>query len=324
MTDIEKEVKHYRKHFKGKTVYCNCDDPYISAFFDFFSKNFEALGLKKLITTCYKSARLDLFSQNGSDQAVMLVYEGGAPDNTPTVENIGVIPLKGDGDFRSAECVAILRGADIVVTNPPFSLFREYVAQLVENDKNFLILGNKNAITYKEVFPLIKENKLWIGTTPMGADLLFGVPDDVARDMVADKREGSSYRILDGVVYGRAQVCWFTNLDHDKRHQPIDLYGSFTADQYPSYDNYDAIEVGRVAEIPEDYHGVMGVPITFLDKYCPEQFVILGSQRWAKSDELAQLYRGDKASVHEDMKTTINGKETYDRIFIRNLNPVEV
>lgn len=163
ISDIERELRHYRKHFKGKVVYCNCDDPYISAFFEYFAKNFEFLGLKKLVTTCYRSQRVDLFSQNDSEEAIKLEYVGGAPNSLPLAKDIGVSPLRGNGDFRSAECMEILKKADIVVTNPPFSLFREYVSQLASFDKKFIIVGHQNAITYKDVFPLIKENRMWLG-----------------------------------------------------------------------------------------------------------------------------------------------------------------
>ena len=182
LADIDKELRHYKHHFKNKTVYCNCDDPRVSNFFHYFSHNFETLGLKKLMATCYKSQAADLFSQNDSEEAVYLIYEGDKNGNRiPDPSEIQVLPLQGDGDFRSEECIALLKQADIVVTNPPFSLFREYVAQLVEYDKKFLIIGNKNAITYKEIFPLIKDDKMWLGVTPMGTDMLFGVPETITR-----------------------------------------------------------------------------------------------------------------------------------------------
>lgn len=276
LEDVSEELRHYRHHFKDKVVYCNCDDPYVSAFFEYFSKNFEALGLKRLITTCYRSQKVDLFSEQDSEESIKLVYEGGAEQSMPTAEDIGVTPLKGNGDFRSDECIELLNEADIVVTNPPFSLFREYLSQLIEHDKQFIIIGNKNALTYKEVFPLIRENKLWIGVTPMGRDLMFGVPDHVAKEMRETKKEGSAYRVIDGKVYGRAQACWLTNMEHDKRHRPLDLYKLYDPAEFLQYDNYDAINIDRVADIPEDWEGIMGVPITFLDKYCPAQFEILG------------------------------------------------
>ena len=197
LSDIENELRHYKHHFKDKTVYCNCDDPRVSNFFHNFSYNFEHLSLRKLIATCYKNQNSDLFSQNDSEQAVYLEYTGDKDGNgIPTPDEIAVKPLKGDGDFRSEECIKLLKQADIVVTNPPFSLFREYVAQLVEYGKHFIIIGNKNAITYKEIFPLIKDNKMWLGSTPMGTDMLFGVPDNYAEILVEVDAVVSNQRIL--------------------------------------------------------------------------------------------------------------------------------
>jgi len=277
LEDVSNELHHYRHHFKNKVVYCNCDDPYVSAFFEYFSKNFEELGLKKLITTCYRNRKAGQFSEHDSKQAVKLVYEGGAALSMPTIEDAVMTPLKGDGDFRSPECLELLNEADIVVTNPPFSLFREYIAQLIEHDKRFLVVGNMNAITYREVFPLVKSNKLWLGYKSTSRDMYFYVTDEHAKTLVETKKEGSAWVRIDGKIYGRlASAIWFTNLDHDKRHRPLDLYKQYSPDEFPHYDNYDAIEVGRVAEIPEDWNGIMGVPITFLDKYCPEQFEIIG------------------------------------------------
>lgn len=310
LVDIEKELRHYRHHFKGKVVYCNCDDPYISAFFEYFSKNFEFLGLKKLITTCYRSQSVDLFSDHTSDRAIKLEYKGGAPNSLPTPDDIGITYLEGDGDFRSKECIEILKEADIIVTNPPFSLFREYIAQLIEYDKQFLIIGNMNAITYKEVFPLIKEKKVWLGHNRVGK---FFVPDSF---------KGRNVIVEDGVrVATFGNIYWYTNLDHKKRHEKLILHREYEGNEekYPEYDNYKAIEVSRVANIPVDYDGVMGVPLTFLTNYNPSQFQLLGTQRWSKGQELEQVYRGNKESVHDDMKTTISGRETYDRIFIQHI-----
>jgi hypothetical protein len=272
LTDIENELKHYKAHFKNKVVYCNCDDPRMSNFFHYFSYNFEDLGLKKLITTCYQNQNRDLFSKHTSEQAIYLEYYGDKNNNkTPDVEEIGVQYLKGDGDFRSAESIALLQQADIVVTNPPFSLFREYVAQLIQYDKKFIILGNLNAITYKEIFPLIKKNKLWFGPSIHSGDREFGVPDNYPL-------KAAGYRIDEnGRKFIRVKgVRWFTNLDHNKRHEDLILYKTYSEEDYPKYDNYDAINVDKTKEIPMDYKGAMGVPITFLDKYNPEQFEILG------------------------------------------------
>lgn len=272
LSDIEKELKHHKKHFKGKVVYLNCDDPRLSNFFHYFSYNFEKLGLKKLIATSYKSQDRDLFSQNKSDQAIYLEYMGDKNGNrVPDIEEIGVKPLKGDGDFRSDESIELLKQSDIVVTNPPFSLFREYISQLIKYDKKFLIIGNVNAITTKEVFRLIQQNKVWIGPSIKSGDREFGVPDDYPLN-------AAGFRVAeDGKKYIRVKgVRWFTNLDHKERHEDLILYKQYTPEEYPSYDNYDAIEVSKTKDIPVDYDGLMGVPITFIDKYDPSQFEIIG------------------------------------------------
>ncbi len=278
LSDIENELRHYSEHFRDKVVYCNCDDPRVSNFFHYFSYNFEHLGLKKLMTTCYKNQNRDLFSQHDSERAIMLEYDGFRDnESTPNVEDIGIKELKGDGDFRSQECIEVLEQADIVVTNPPFSLFRDYVAQLVDYEKKFLIVGSQNAVTYKEIFPLIKDNRMWLGVTPKGQDMLFDVPEDYAQELAATAREGSAYRIVKGVIKGRlGNAAWFTNLDHRKRHEALILYKRYSPEEYPHYDNYDAINVDKTAEIPMDWDGAMGVPITFLDKWNPEQFEIIG------------------------------------------------
>ena len=291
LSDIENELRHYTAHFRDKVVYCNCDDPRVSNFFHYFSYNFEHLGLKKLITACYRNRQLDMFSRHDSERAIWLEYEGNAKGGrVPDVGDIGIREFEGDGDFRSAETIELLKQADIVVTNPPFSLFRKYVVQLVKYSKKFLIIGNKNAITYKEVFPLIKDNRMWVGHTPMSKDLLFDLPEGLARELKATKKKGSSYRIIDGVVKGRSQSIWFTNLDHKKRHEELILYKRYSPEEYPAYDNYDAINVDKTAEIPMDWNGVMGVPVTFLDKHNPEQFEILGTS--------------DNGIVEAEIKTT--------------------
>lgn len=278
LSDIENELKHYRDHFRGKTVYCNCDDPRVSNFFHYFSFNFAHLGLKKLVTTCYRNQDRDLFSRHESERAIKLEYDGYREgERVPNADDIGVSLLDGDGDFRSRECIELLEQADIVVTNPPFSLFRQYIAHLVEHDKRFLVIGSMNAITYKEIFPLIRDGRLWLGRGPAGRDMLFDVPEAYARELVNTKREGSAYRMVDGVVKGRlGNAAWFTNLDHAKRREKLLLWRRYTPEEYPKYDNYDAINVDKTAEIPMDYDGAMGVPITFLDKHNPEQFEILG------------------------------------------------
>jgi hypothetical protein len=271
LADIENELKHYRQHFADKVVYCNCDDARESNFFKFFSMNFEFLGLKKLITTGYK--------ENG--KGVKLVYTGDKNGNKyPDFDEIEVTELEGNGDFRSPECIELLKECDIVVTNPPFSLFREYVAQLVEYGKQFLIIGNKNAITYKEIFPLIKDNKLWLGIS-----------------------SPNEYKLPNGEITKQVNgLCkWFTNMGHDRRNMPFDLYMHYSNEYFPKYDNYDAIEVSKTCDIPMDYDGAMGVPITFLDKYCPEQF------------EIVKFRKGN-----DDKDLSVNGKCPYFRILIRH------
>jgi hypothetical protein len=273
LPDIERELRHYRKHFTGKVVYLNCDDPRVSNFFHYFSYNFEKLGLKRLIATCYMSQNADLFSQNDSQQAIYLEYEGDANgNNVPDPAEVGIKPLKGDGDFRSAESIELLEQADVVVTNPPFSLFREFVTQLVAHDKKFVIVGNQNAITYKEVFALIQENRIWMGNT--SGDMAFRVPDYYPPRATRywEDADGKKWRSL-------GNTCWFTNLDIAKRHEDLILYRTYNPENYSKYANYDAIEVGRTADIPMDYPGAMGVPITFLDKHNPDQFEILGNSR---------------------------------------------
>jgi len=319
LSDIENELRHYREHFKGKVVLCNCDDPRVSNFFHYFSHNFEHLGLKKLITICYKSQNADLFSENKSEQAIYLEYEGDKNGNRiPDPEEIGIKHLKGDGDFRSVECIELLKQADIVVTNPPFSLFREYVAQLTKYNKKFIIIGNKNAITYKEVFKLIKEDRMWVGNTPMSVDMLFDVPTDFAKELVAKKKEGSGYKIVDGVVKGRAQAIWFTNLDIKKRHEDLVLFKEYHPIEYPAYDNYKAIEVPKTNEIPCDYDGVMGVPITFLDKYNPDQFEIVGCDYEIKDGLHNELkVKGWRGKFDRGY---INGVRLYSRLLIRKRN----
>ncbi len=266
LEDINNELRHYREHFRGKTVLCNCDDPRVSNFFTYFAYNFEFLGLKRLITTCYKSQDMDLFSQNKSEQAIYLIYDGDKNgNNIPDPEEIGIHPLKGDGDFRSRECIELLKQADIVVTNPPFSLFREYVAQLMEYDKKFLIIGHQNAIKYKEIFPLIMRNLVWLGYGfKGGAGHFISRYEDIAT--ASDHKDG---------MIRVSGVNWFTNLEIKKRQEELILYKHYTPEEYPTYDNYDAIEVSKTELIPYDYDGLMGVPITFMDKYNPNQFEIV-------------------------------------------------
>ena len=317
LSDIENELRHYKQHFKGKTVFCNCDDPYESNFFKYFAINFNHLGLKKLICTCYASSpvvytQLSFFGDDkvvGSEPSDRKPYKieitevkdlngDGAVDLTDVellLNSVDGQPtlLNGNGDFRSEECIELMKQADIVVTNPPFSLFREYVAQLIEYDKKFIIIGNQNAITYKEIFPLLKENKMWIGYK--FGDMAFTVPDyyEARETRFWVDETGQKWRSL-------GNVCWFTNLDIQKRHENLILYKTYNPDEYPHYDNCNGIEVKKVAEIPCDYKGLMGVPITFLDKYNPEQFEIV---RFRKGDDGRDL--------------SINGKCPYFRILIK-------
>jgi hypothetical protein len=268
LPDIENELRHYKKHFKGKVIYCNCDDPRVSNFFHYFSYRFEQLGIKKLIATCYKNQNADLFSQNDSDKAIYLEYTGDKNGNRiPDPEEIGIVELKGDGDFRSKESIELLKEADIVVTNPPFSLFREYMAQLIEYDKKFVIVGHQNATKYTEIFPLIKENKVWLGFGFKGGAGHFINTQYEDYATAGDHREG---------MIRVSGVHWFTNLDINKRHEDLILHKKYTPEEYPTYDNYNAINVDVTKEIPIDYKGYIGVPITFLDKYNPDQFEIVG------------------------------------------------
>lgn len=323
LSDIENELKHYKKHFKGKVVYCNCDDPRISNFFHYFSYNFEKLGLKKLITTCYKNQDLDLFSQNDTEEAIYLEYNGDKNgNNVPDLEEIGIHHLKGDGDFRSEESIELLKEADIVVTNPPFSLFREYVAQLMVYDKEFIIVGHQNAITYKEIFKLIKENKLWLGYGFKGgaAHFINKHYDDYA----------TAGNHLDGMIRVSG-VHWFTNLDISKRHDELILYKKYNSEEYLSYDNYNAINVDKTKDIPMDYDGDMGVPITFLNKFNPEQFALVGLGISNSGKEFGvqpykeehKKYRKEiqkRGAVDGDLYMIKNGEVTvpYARIIIRH------
>lgn len=288
LSDIENELRHYKKHFKDKVIFCNCDDPYESNFFKYFAMNFNALGLKKLIATCYAGSpvaerQLSLFEEENEQQTKTGVphkivitevtdQNGDGATNLADVEwllrnNKNVLTrLNGDGDFRSPECVSLLKESDIVVTNPPFSLFREYVAQLIDNDKKFLIIGNQNNVTYKEIFSLIMNNSIWTGVHAGGQT--FEVPMGFERN--------NTYIAGDKKYAKFGNICWFTNLDHNKRHENLDLYKHYHSNEYPLYDNYDAIDIERTADIPLDYYGVMGVPITFVYKYNPDQFEIIG------------------------------------------------
>lgn len=317
LPDIERELHHYWPHFRGKTVLCNCDDPYESNFFKYFALRFNQLGLRRLLCTCYNGSPV-----RGTELLLHFDGEADEPKRQAYMVDIHAVPdLNGDGavdltdvrlllendrnalrllqtgDFRSAECVALLREADVVVTNPPFSLFREYISQLMDYGKRFLIIGPQNAITYKEIFPLIKENRIWLGFK--SGDMAFKVPAD-------SEPRTTRYWVDEGGQKWRSlgNICWFTNLDHTKRHEELDLVCRYNPDDYPKYDNYDAIEVSKVVDIPCDYDGAMGVPITFLDKYNPEQF------------EIVKFRKGN-----DEKDLSIKGKCPYFRILIRNKHP---
>ncbi|MBK9154005.1 MAG: adenine-specific methyltransferase EcoRI family protein [Chloracidobacterium sp.] len=308
LSDIEKELWHYTDHFKGKVVLCNCDDPRVSNFFHFFSHNFEKLGLKKLITTCYKNSQPDLFSKHESKKGIYLEYCGDKNQNrVPDPAEIGIHDLKGDGDFRSEECIELLKQADIVVTNPPFSLFREYVTHLADSGKKFLVIGNQGAISYPEIFSLIKHNKIWLGNSHPQK---FVVPDDY------ELREIRSWRDEDGTNWrSLGNACWFTNMDIQKRHEELPLFVHYDAREFPEYDNYRAIEVTRFKTIPDDYDGIMGVPITFLEKYNPEQFEIVGSDYEVKLGLLPDLVKPDWEGKLD--RGYVNGNRKFARLLIR-------
>lgn len=323
LSDIERELKYYKQHFKNKVVYCNCDDPKVSNFFHYFSYNFEKLGLKKLIATCYKNQNMDLFSQNDSEQAIYLEYTGDKNgNNVPDPDEIGIKKLKGDGDFRSKECIKLLKQADIVVTNPPFSLFREYISQLIEYDKKFVIVGHQNAIKYKEIFPLIRDNRLWLGYGFKGGAGHFINEHYEDYATASDRKEG---------MIRVSGVHWFTNLEINKRHEDLILYKKYTPEEYPKFENFDAINVNVTKDIPMDYEGFMGVPITFMDKYNPDQFEIIGVGIANLGLEMGiqpykpehKKYRKEvqkRGAVNGDLYMMVNGVVTvpYSRIIIRN------
>ena len=379
LNDIENELRHYRQHFQGKTVLCNCDDPYESNFFRYFALNFNRLGLKKLMATCYSGSplagtQLSLFGDETEEErrtpykAIVTTVHDTTGDGGVDILDVAELfrngensieKLEGDGDFRSAECVALLDKADIVVTNPPFSLFREYVAQLIEHEKKFIIIGNQNAFTYKDIFQLFMENKIWVGPSIHSGDRKFNVPDDYPLNAAGCGIDP------DGRKWVRVKgVRWFTNLDFKQRHEEMILVKRYDPELYPTYANYDAIEVSKTSDIPCDYAGLMGVPITFLDKYNPDQFEIIGqsrtlgrpmseiakkgeyvsggvrfylrdnalaAQRSAAQRSAAQLSAAQRSAISTAASTTESSSGTgtpryrrlYDRIVIRNKHPEE-
>lgn len=349
LTDIEKEMRYYRKHFKGKTVFCNCDDPFESNFFKYFVLNFNRLGLKKLIATCYIGSPIagkqfslsDFFDDFPEDdmpqnkkqvkpyKAIVTTVYDKTGDGSIDMMDVArlfesgenqLTRLKGDGDFRSSECLELMDEADIVVTNPPFSLFREYVSALIEHKKYFIIIGSINAISYEESFALMRDNKMWIGASIHSGDRAFYVPDDYplsASGCGVDEATGRKYIRVKG-------VRWFTNLDIKQRHEQIILVKKYSPEQYPKYVNYDAIEVSKTSDIPCDYSGEMGVPITFMDKYNPDQFEIVGISRElvrTLSDDVKQ--NGAYPQIgrfYLDIGES-KYKKVYERLVIRNKHP---
>lgn len=334
LADIENELKYYKDQFHGKVVFLNCDDPYESNFFKYFASKFNHLGLKKLLATSYAGSPIigaqlplpEMAGMVGRKEPLRIEinevpdFDGDGAIGLTDVQHLlrhnknTAAPITGNGDFRSDECIELLKQSDIVCTNPPFSLFREYIAQLVEHQKKFLILGDQNAVKYNFVFKLIKENKLWLGYDN-GGTKWFRVPEDY--DIATESRK----KIVDGIKYfSMGRIMWFTNMDTTKRHQKLSLYKTYSPTEYPKYDNYDAINVNKYADIPLNYGGAIGVPITFLDKYNPEQFEILGAfdDKREKSEAFIQ---GKPTYVDEQHKKyvgpVLNGKALYTRILIK-------
>ena len=354
LTDIEKEMRYYRNHFKGKTVFCNCDDPFDSNFFKYFVLNFNRLGMKKLIATCYIGSPIagkqfslsDLFDDFPKDDVshknrqikpykaiINTVYDKTGDGSVDMMDVARLFEsgenqltrLKGNGDFRSPECLKLMDEADIVVTNPPFSLFREYVSVLIEHEKKFVIIGNVNAITYKEIFPLVMNNQMWIGASIHSGDRAFYVPDDYPLDAAGcgiEKATGRKYIRVKG-------IRWYTNLDIKQRHDEMILVKKYNSEEYPSYDNYDAIEVKKTSDIPCDYDGVMGVPITFIDKYNPDQFEILGmTDRNNQYGLTTKIYTKEDGANYGDCnrrgairQSDGSLRSTFARLLIRNKHP---
>ena len=348
LVDIERELQHYWPHFRGKTVLCNCDDPYESNFFKYFALRFNQLGLKRLICTCYNGSPVqgnELMIDWGDffDEPKKIAYKveitevrdlngDGAVDLSDVryllQNDKNVLSTLKTGDFRDPECIELLKQADIVVTNPPFSLFREYIGQLIEYKKHFLIIGNINAITYKEVFPLLKNNNIWLGWNSGSQE--FAVPDDFERNNTYIRENGKKY-----AKFGN--ICWFTNLDHSKRHEILDLVCRYSPEEHPSYENFEGIDISSVADIPSDYPGIMGVPVSFLDKYNPEQFELIGAETNDFADligirpigkEWMEKYRNSGGTGHytANMKMLVliykgKPKKAYFRILIRNKHP---
>ena len=318
------QLRLYKEYFRNKIVFCNCDDPFESNFVKYFAMNFNFLGLKKLIATCYDSSPIAFEQQSLFEEVAVRRFANTVRhaykieiNEVADYNNDGAIDLsdvrhlllnknntltllQGNGDFRSQECIDLLKQADIVVTNPPFSLFREYVAQLMEYNKKFVIIGNKNCITYKEIFSLLKENRIWLGYRNINADMWFVVPENYKYE-----------KLINGKKSKHIMGCWLTNIDSTKRHEELILYKNYTPEEFPKYDNYDAINVDKVTDIPNDYYGYMGVPITFFDKYNPEQFEIMGIMNTGEKNE------GIRYSNTPHGRPIVNGVEKYLRVIIR-------
>ncbi len=340
LSDIERELQHYWPHFRGKTVLCNCDDPYESNFFKYFALRFNQLGLKKLVSTCYNGSPVTgnelVFHFDGfDDEPKKTAYKveitevkdengDGAVDLADVryllQNDRNVLTTLETGDFRSRECIELLKQADIVVTNPPFSLFREYIAQLMEYQKKFLVIGNVNSISYKEIFPYIKNNEMWIGPSITSGDRKFFVPDDYPLNAAGCGVDSDGRRFIR--VKG---VRWFTNLDFPKRNEEMDLVCRYSEEEYPHYDNYDAINVSKTQDIPCDYAGLMGVPITFLDKYNPNQFEIIwqasGNTRASAPKDVLEKMSYKPHPEDRGGCGVVRGKRQYSRIIIRNKHP---
>ncbi|MCY3626734.1 MAG: modification methylase [Gammaproteobacteria bacterium] len=306
-SDIDYELKHYRPHFKNQIVYCNCDDPKISNFYRYFSDNFHRLALKHLITTCYRNNEPDIFSKHKLENGVRLdcprgeLIDGAYQPSVPVITE-----LNGDGDFRSSECIEILRSTDIVVTNPPFSKFQEYITQLITNKKKFLILGGAASVATKNIFDFIQQGKVWLGTKSISGGMYFDIPK-WKQEEVLESGKKNGYTIKNGVVKKISPVVWYTNLDHHRRHEEMFLFRKYSKQKFPKYDNYDAIHVENVNDIPKDYPGEMGVPTTFVDKWNPDQFELVGTDRQvtkAKSGKQSRFY--------------LDGKELFAKFVIRN------
>ncbi len=362
--DIQHEVNAYLEYnpdvFRGKTVLLPCDDPEWSNFTRFFAQNFENFGLKKLISTSFayesksfKGAyQLSLFEEEApqfderktkTHGKIFTLTRDSNKSGVIDIDDLEWQYLEGDGDFRSDEVKALRDEADIIITNPPFSLFREFVAWIVEADKSFLILGNPNLISKREIFPLFAQNKIWVGCKSMSTDAYFIIPDSYKERLLKDNKEGSGYKTIDGVVYGRTQAIWYTNLDHGRRHSPISLmslsdnikfskHAQIRNAEYQRFDNYDALEIPFVDAIPNDYQGILAVPISFLDKYCPDQFEIIGRTgdiEWATTncdfftpppiEKQAEYKKINRTWRVQNAYMVVNGepKTFYDRIFIR-------